>query len=58
MYLASTSTSRFTRIPVVASPRTVRSSVSGISETWNQSSPSPDTVSDTPSTAIEPFSIT
>ena len=33
MYLASTSTSRLTGLPGVASPRIVRSSVSGISET-------------------------
>ena len=58
MYLASTSTSRLTGVPVVASPSSVRSSVSGISETCSQSSPTADTVSDTPSTAIEPFSIT
>jgi hypothetical protein len=36
----------------------VRSSVSGISDTSNQSSPIALTVSDTPSTAIDPFSTT
>ena len=56
MYLASTSTSRLTGCPGAAAPRIVRSSVSGMSETLNQSSPKAATVSDTPSTAIEPFS--
>ena len=48
----------FTVWPVSAAPRIVRSSVSGISETCSQSSPSPETVNDTPSTAIEPFCTT
>ena len=57
-YLATTSTSRLTGAPGAAAPSVVRSSVSGISETENQSSPTPTTVSDTPLTAIEPFSTT
>ena len=53
-----TSTSRFTGAPTSARPRVVRSSVVGISETSNQSGPRPDTVRETPSTVIEPFSTT
>ena len=54
-YLASTSTSRLTVRPGAAAPSVVRSSVSGISDTSNAWSSTPETVSDTPSTAIEPF---
>ena len=57
-YLASTSTSRLTDRPGAAAPRLVRSSVSGISETEKPSPSTSATVSDTPSTAIEPFSTT
>src|SRR3954453_21765868 len=57
-YLASTSTSRFTGRPTSAVPSVVRSSVSGMRETENESWSIADTVSDTPSTAIEPFSTT
>ena len=57
-YLATTSTSRLTALPGAAAPSVVRSSVSGISETENQSSPTATTVSETPLTAIEPFSTT
>ena len=57
-YLASTSTSRLTGRPGAAAPSVVRSSVSGISATENQSSPISATVSETPSTAIDPFSTT
>ncbi len=57
-YLASTSTSRFTVLPGTASPSVVRSSVSGISETSKAWSSTALTVSETPSTAIDPFSTT
>ena len=57
-YFASTSTSRLTGRPGAAVPSVVRSSVSGISDTENESSSIADTVSETPSTAIEPFSTT
>ena len=57
-YLATTSTSRLTGAPGSAAPSVVRASVSGISDTENQSSPTPTTVSDTPLTAIDPFSTT
>jgi hypothetical protein len=57
-YFASTSTSRLTVRPGAAAPSVVRSSVSGISDTSNPSSSTAETVSDTPSTAIEPFSTT
>ena len=57
-YFASTSTSRLTGCPGAAAPRFVRSSVSGISETANATSVTAATVSETPSTAIEPFSTT
>ena len=57
-YFATTSTSRLTALPGAAAPSVVRSSVSGMSETENQSSPTATTVSETPSTAIEPFSTT
>ena len=58
-YFASTSTSRFTVVPACAAPRFVRSQ-----RLWYQRdgkgmrSPSSATVSDTPSTAIDPFSTT
>ena len=52
------STSRFTGVPGVAAPRFVRSSVSGMSDTANVVSATSATVSETPSTAIEPFSTT
>ena len=39
-------------------PRVVAASVSGMSETSNQSSPTALTVSETPSTAIEPLPTT
>ena len=55
-YLASTSTSRFTGSPGCFAPSVVARSVSGIRPTSNQSAPTALTVSDTPSTAIEPFS--
>ena len=57
-YLASTSTSRLTVLPGAAAPSVVRSSVSGMSETSNASPSTAETVRDTPSTAIEPFSTT
>jgi hypothetical protein len=57
-YLASTSTSRFTTRPGAARPSVVRSSVSGMSETLNPLPSTAATVSETPSTAIEPFSTT
>src|SRR5207244_4297601 len=57
-YLARTSTSRLTGSPGALAPSVVARSVSGISPTSNQSEPTPVTVSDTPSTAIEPFSAT
>src|SRR3954468_12866817 len=52
------STSRLTGSPFAAAPSVVRSSVSGISDTENQSPSTAATVSETPSTAIEPFSTT
>ena len=57
-YLASTSTSRFTSVPGSRLPRVVCSSVSGMRDTQNERSSTLTTVSDTPSTAIEPFSTT
>ena len=57
-YFATTSTSRLTGVPGAAAPSVVRSSVSGISETENASSVTSTTVSETPLTAIEPFSTT
>ena len=54
-YLASTSTSRLTVVPGSARPRLVRSSVSGISETVNDRSSRSATVSETPSTVIDPL---
>ena len=57
-YLAMTSTSRFTGSPTALAPSTVSLSVVGISPTLNDSSSTAMTVSDTPSTVIEPFSTT
>ena len=57
-YFATTSTSRLTGAPGPAAPSVVRSSVSGMSETENQSGPTSTTVSETPFTAIEPFCTT
>src|SRR5690606_38940102 len=61
-YLAITSTSRLTRVPGSAVPRVVSERVVGMSEISNhscpRSPPRPDTVSETPSTVIEPFSTT
>src|SRR5579863_95059 len=54
-YFASTSTSRLTVIPGSAWPRLVRSSVSGIRETVNDRSSRSATVSETPSTVIDPL---
>ncbi len=55
-YLASTSTSRLTSSPGSAAPSVVTSSVCGISATSNASPRRAAIVSETPSTAIEPFS--
>ena len=52
------STSRLTGVADAARPSVVSSSVVGISDTSNQSWPRPETVSETPSTVIEPFSTT
>ena len=57
-YLANRSTSRLTARPGAAEPSVVRSRVSGMSETSKPSSSTALTVSETPSTAIEPFSTT
>ena len=57
-YLARMSTSRLTGVPGAAVPRLVRSSVSGMSETSKEASSMRATVSETPSTVIEPFSTT
>src|SRR6478736_8930123 len=57
-YLASTSTSRLTFVPGPAAPRLVRSRVSGISDTVKLSSAASATVSEMPSTAIEPRATT
>src|SRR5262249_37240062 len=57
-YLATTSTSTFQASPGAASPRLVRSSVSGISETSTQVSPRAATVRLTPFRATEPLSTT
>src|SRR5829696_369003 len=57
-YFARTSASRLTVRPGAASPSVVRSSVSGISDTSNASSSTLATVSDTPSTAIDPLRTT
>ena len=55
-YLARTSTSRLTSSPGSTEPSVVASSVWRTSATSNSSSVSPAIVSETPSTAIEPFS--
>src|SRR6185312_12194091 len=55
-YFASTSTSRLTSSPGPSSPSVVTSSVCGTSATAKPASASAATVSDTPSTVIEPFS--
>ncbi len=55
-YFASTSTSRFTSSPGASPERVVSASVCGISAMVNASPPSDATVSETPSTVIEPFS--
>src|SRR6478735_2959839 len=55
-YFARTSTSRFTGVPGRSAPSVVASSVWGTSAIENVSPSSPATVSDTPSTVIEPFS--
>src|SRR5689334_8081995 len=57
-YFASMSTSRLTGSPSLADPSVVRSRVSGMSETEKLPSSTSTTVSDTPSTAIDPFSTT
>ena len=44
--------------PAPGTPRFVRSSVSGMSETEKRSSSTAATVSETPSTAIEPLATT
>ena len=56
--MAITSTSRFTGSPTSFEPSTVTLDVVGISPTLNDSSSTAITVSDTPSTVIEPFSTT
>src|SRR6476661_1118212 len=53
-----TSTSRLTTSPTPLCPNVVRSSVVGMRETPKESSPTWATVSDTPSTVMEPFSTT
>src|SRR5690606_11286992 len=59
-YRASMSTSRLTLSPGVRAPSVVTASVWGMMATSNQSAPSllptPETVSETPSTVMEPFS--
>src|SRR3954464_8444504 len=57
-YLARMSTSRLTGVPGSALPRLVRCSVSGMSDTSKEPSSIRATVSETPSTVIEPFSTT
>ncbi len=57
-YLATMSTSRFTGEPGASAPRVVRSRVSGIRLTENDSSSTAATVRETPLTAIDPFSTT
>src|SRR5690606_8233673 len=54
-YFAITSTSRFTGSPGCLRPRVVIASVVGIRLTENESSVTDTTVSDTPSTVIDPF---
>ncbi len=55
-YFASTSTSRLTESPGSSEPSVVASSVCGMSATAKPSSSRAATVSEVPSTAIEPFS--
>ena len=57
-YFATTSTSRFTGSPTDLDPSVVSPSVVGMSETVNESRAASTTVSDTPSTVMEPFSTT
>src|SRR5262249_18729263 len=57
-YFATTSTSRLTGSPTPLAPSVVSFSVVGMSPTPNDSSVTCVTVSDTPSTVIEPFSTT
>src|SRR5690606_10037923 len=57
-YFATTSTSRFTVSPGFRIPSVVCDNVVGISATVNVSVVTPATVSETPSTVIEPFSTT
>src|SRR5699024_5592213 len=57
-YLASTSTSRFTRSPTSRRPRVVRARVSGISPMVTSSPSIAATVRLTPSTAREPLATT
>ena len=57
-YFAMRSTSMFTVSPGLRTPRVVCDKVVGISATTNVSSVTSATVSDTPSTAMEPFSTT
>ena len=57
-YLATMSHSTFSLSPAPASPRVVRSRVSGIRETSAQDSPKSTTVRLTPLSAIDPFSTT
>src|SRR5581483_6787565 len=55
-YFASTSTSRFTSSPGASAPRVVAASVCGTSATAKPSASTAATVSETPASAIEPFS--
>src|SRR5439155_6314417 len=57
-YFAITSTSRFTGSPTSLCPNVVSLSVVGINPTANPPASTSTTVSDTPSTAIEPLSTT
>src|SRR5207244_12558091 len=57
-YFASTSVSRLTLSPAASRPRLVISNVCGISATAKPASSTAATVSETPSTAIDPFSTT
>src|SRR5262249_49768249 len=57
-YLAITSTSRLTGSPTALRPSVVSLRVVGIRPTEKLSAPTAATVSETPSTAIEPFSTT
>ena len=57
-YFATTSTSRLTVSPTARDPSVVCASVVGISATENVAPSVPATVSDTPSTVIDPFSTT